>query len=114
MGYERPLSQRLRLTSSVVYGARHSQTSTPGSMYTQPFGAGEPFSVAHQSWQFGLGLTWRLGGRGSEPGACDTCGGRNGAIRSGRGDADACTTCTPPWAQDANPDDPASAVKAGV
>lgn len=70
-GWERPLSSRFKLSASAVYAAKHSQTSSLDDTNNPTFGGGEPFSVSAESWEFGLGLTWRLGHKHQCKPACE-------------------------------------------
>ena len=45
-GWERPLSDRFRLSASAVYAAKHSQTSSLDNTNIPTFGGGQPFSVS--------------------------------------------------------------------
>jgi len=76
-GYERALSDELRLVSAVAYGVPNEQTTTADNTLNGQFGGGQPYSVSVGSWDFGLGLVWKIGDRGEEcdedVAPCDEC-----------------------------------------
>lgn len=62
-GWERQINRDMRLSAAAIWAVENSQTSSEDSAYNASFGGGEQFTASASAWQFGLGLTWKLGKR---------------------------------------------------
>lgn len=79
-GWEQELSDGFSLVTGAVYTPEVTRTSSVDNTFNQLLGAGQPYSLSHGSWQFGVGLSWTFGADDCE----DVC--EEEAPRCGCGD----------------------------
>ena len=87
-GWEGPINDRLSLAASAVYSPEVSRTSAEGNPFNQALGLGQPYTLATENLELGIGLTWKLGGGGKDccedEAACEDCDGGDGEHHSGQ------------------------------
>jgi len=70
-GYERQLSGHLRLVAGVMYAPEVTRTSTADNPFNLVLGLGQPYSLAQETWQYGLGFVWDFGGKDQPAEVCE-------------------------------------------
>jgi len=60
-GWERKLNDHLSLVTGAVYMPEVTRSSSADNSFNALLGAGQPYSLSTDSWQFGLGLSWSFG-----------------------------------------------------
>jgi long-subunit fatty acid transport protein len=70
-GWEREISDDLSLVAGALYAPGVTRTSSADNPYNMNLGGGQPFSVALENWEFGVGFSWTFGGDGSDEPVCD-------------------------------------------